>query len=364
MTIKVQKASTLTGSGFTLIELITVIAVLGLLIGLLLPAVQSAREASRRLQCTVNLKQMGVALHGYHDVFGCLPPGRLKSYDIRYAGSNPPCTSTIVDKSILIFILPYVEQASLYNAINQNLTVLGIENRTIHSVSIGVYACPDDSMSGRPRSLNPGALAPYGCPDPPGDLNKMVFTSYAGCTGTFEVLAFPLPRTGCKVIPQSIAQSNGCFHDVSPVSFASINDGLSNTIFMAEKSTGLLANLNVVNTSEFSKHGWYVTGNWGDTLFTTLYPPNAYKKIAVGALACQINSASSLHPGGLNTLMGDGTVRFVKETIASWPSDPRSGDPVGGEQDPSGWWNRVPPMGIWQALSTRNGGELESSDSY
>ena len=348
--------------GFTLIESLVVIGIISLLIGLLLPAVQSAREAARRALCGNNLKQFGLALHGYHETFGCLPPGRIKSYDPRYAGRNPPCTSSIVDKSIHVFLLSYLEQKTLYDTINQSLTIFGVENQTIHTCSVAAFACPSDSRSGAPIDLNPGALTRYGDPDPVGGRHRMVLTSYGGCTGAFEVLAFPLPSNQCKVVPESAGQNNGVFHDVSPITFASVSDGLSNTLFMAEKSTTLIQNLAVANPFEPPKHGWYVSGNWGDTLWTTFYPPNPIHKVALGSFAAQVNAASSLHPGGLNALMGDGSVRFVKDTIQSWPFNPASGNPVGAFQGGAGDWQNTPSPGVWQSLSTRSGSETIGSE--
>jgi prepilin-type N-terminal cleavage/methylation domain-containing protein/prepilin-type processing-associated H-X9-DG protein len=346
--------------GFTLIELLVSVSIISLLIGFLLPAVQSAREAARRAQCSNNLKQFGLALQSYHDTFGSLPPGRIKSYDARYAGSNPPCTSTIVDKSLEVFALGFMEQTALYNAINQDLAIIGSENSTVHVIAVSTFACPGDPTSGLPGDLNPGALAKYGVRDPA----RMVFTSYAGMIGSQPVLAQPLPRNNCVVPSALIAQCNGVFNDLSPMRLASVTDGLSNTIFMAEKATTVLQELNAFNPQYAAQHGWYITGNWGDTLITALYPPNACDKVAGASLTAWTNSASSMHPGGLNILMGDGSVRFIKDSIQSWPFNPISGNPTGASQNGQGAWVNLPPSGIWQSLSTRSGGEIVGSDSF
>ena len=311
-------------------------------------------------QCSNNLKQFGLALHAYHDAFGSLPPGRIKSYDPRYSGPNPPCTSSIVDKSIEVFAFGFMEQNAAYNAINQSLAIIGGENSTVHAVVISTFACPSDPASGVPRNLNPGALTKYGVPDPA----RMVFTSYAGMMGSLPVLAQPLPSTNCGVPVGRTLQCNGVFNDLSPMRLASVTDGLSNTIFMAEKATTILQELSAVNSQFPAEHGWYITGNWGDTLVTALYPPNACDKVGLIATNAWTTSASSMHPGGVNLLMGDGSVRFVKDSIGSWPSNPINGDPTGASLNGQGVWVNLPPAGIWQSLSTRAGGEVVSADSY
>ncbi|HKI19857.1 MAG TPA: DUF1559 domain-containing protein [Isosphaeraceae bacterium] len=336
------------------------IAIISLLIAFLLPALQSARESARRAQCANNLRQLGLALHNYHDTFDSLPPGRIKSYDPRYAGRNPPCTSSTVDKSLEVFALGFMDQTAVYNAINQSLAIIGGENSTVHSVAIRSFACPSDPMSGSARDLNPGALTKYGVPDPA----RMAFTSYAGMIGSLPVLAQPLPASNCVVPAPVIAQCNGVFNDLAPIRFASVSDGLSNTIFMAEKATTILQELNSINPKYAAQHGWYITGNWGDTLVTTLYPPNACDRVASVATSAWSNSASSMHPGGLYVLVGDGSVRFIKDSIQSWPFNTLSGNPAGASQNGPGAWINLPPSGVWQALSTRCGGEVVAGADY
>lgn len=340
-------------AGFTLIELLVVVAIVGLLVALLLPAVQSARESARRLQCASNLRQLGLALHAYHDVQGALPPGRFQATDPRYAGSRPPCTALIADQSLLVRLLPYLEQAPLYSAINQNLAIVAAENRTIHTVSVAQFACPSDTTAGTPRLVAKGSLARYGIPDPA----RMVFCSYAGCAGSFLVRALPGPEDDCRANPRRVAQNNGLFHDVAPIRWADLTDGTSQTLAIAEKSTAILRALSPLDPTQFDTYGWYVVGNWGDTLITTFYPPNAYKVLPASKYRAMRCSASSLHPGGVQVLMTDGAVRFQRDSVESWPFDAATGQPVGLSWNRDGWYEGTPRPGVWQALGTRAGGE-------
>lgn len=339
-------------AGFTLIEVLVAISIISLLMALLLPATQAAREAARRAQCGNNLKQIGLALHAYEGVFGSLPVGRMKTYDPRFAGPNPPCSTYVIDKSYLVMILPFVEQASLYNAINQGLTIFGDENRTIQSVAISSYACPSDPEA-RVRDGDVTRMLTYGLVKPSERLS-VAFGSYSGCFGSFNVNALPGPDNQCQVPGELAAQANGCLGDASPIRLASVSDGLSNTIFVAERASARLRGIPDV----FSRYGWYFSGNFGDTLFTTFYPPNMDRKVSTIAGAKLTFAASSMHPGGVNALLGDGSVRFVKDTIQSWPSNPITGTPVGAVKATGGWWIQLPPAGVWQALGTRSGGEL------
>ena len=315
--------------GFTLIELLVVIAIIGILIGLLLPAVQAAREAARREQCTNNLKQIGLGLHSYHDAHGSLPLGRLLSYDPRYTDPKIPCGAVLIDRSFLVAILPYAEGTPLYNSINSDVTIFGPENTTCFSAAVNIYACPSDPEAGRPRTGYPLQRLNMGG-EPTASPQLVTSTSYAGCYGSEPTVALPYWMLNCQVPTESIAKANGCITDVGPTSFSSVIDGLSHTILATEKATTTLRNLDDFDPMIFPQTGWWFSGHYGDTLMTAYFPPNAHKrvKLTVSSREAWLWSASSLHPGGLNALMADGSVRFIKETIQSSPMDPIIGGPA------------------------------------
>jgi prepilin-type N-terminal cleavage/methylation domain-containing protein/prepilin-type processing-associated H-X9-DG protein len=342
---------------FTLIEVLTAISVIALLLALILPALQGSRESARRLQCANNLKQMGIALNGYHNSFGSLPPGRLLTYDPRFAGPSPPCTSVMVDKSFLVMILPMIEEAPLYNSINQNLTIFGYENRTILPIVISTFCCPSDAVSETPVYADTSWMVKFGLAAPTDQL-AMALSSYAGCFGSYHVNAVPTPSNSCQVPAPLAAQANGSIGDTSPVSMASILDGLSNTMFVTEKANGS------GQRAKPRPYGWYVSGNWGDTLITTFYPPNTANSISSAGGVTHVFSASSAHRGGVNALLGDGSVRFIRDSIQTWPFDSLTGLPLGAVETAGGWWVGTPPPGVWQALATRAGQEVIDASNY
>ena len=351
--------SSATRAGFTLIEILVVIGIVGLLLGLLIPAVQAAREAARRTQCANNLKQIGLALLNYHDAHGSFPPGRIPSYDPRVWGDNPPCSDRFGDKSFFAMILPQLEQAALYNAINQSTSILGRENLTCLAVGLGVLACPGDGDAGV-RPMDTRHLVELGFARP-NETVQAGFTSYMGCFGSVFTVNFPNPANGCRPDPRARAQTDGIFNELGGLTIGSITDGTGQTLLVAERATVLLRKDGVPDT----QNGWYFFNSVGDTLLLAMEPPNCPTDDPTRSIA----TATSTHPGGINALMGDGSVRFVKNSVNSWGVDPENvfdqfPGPRGATYHREGWWDNLPIRGVWQALASRSGGEILDAGDY
>jgi prepilin-type N-terminal cleavage/methylation domain-containing protein/prepilin-type processing-associated H-X9-DG protein len=332
--------------GFTLIELLVVIAIVGVLVGLLLPAVQAAREAARRVQCVNNLKQLALAAHNYHDTNGTLPMG-CPLYRF-------PDVDVALGHSIFVAMLPQLEQQSLYDAVNFSRNIYTYSNITVQSTVLNVRLCPSD---GKVDNI---VVPPYALYDIPEGKLRLSYTSYAACTGPWVHLTDDLTQ-----LPRLTAQDLGLAYVNSAVRFAQVYDGLSNTILFGEHAHSLL------DESSATDWHWWFDGAFGDTMFRTIYPINPQRKLKAGGTSLDasnayVEAASSLHPGGVNFAFADGSVKFLTDTIDTWPYDHSTGLPIGLTGDPATPYQLAPGrrFGVYQALSTRSGGEVIDSAAF
>jgi prepilin-type N-terminal cleavage/methylation domain-containing protein/prepilin-type processing-associated H-X9-DG protein len=328
-------------TGFTLIEVLVALSILGILTALLLPAVQRAREASRRAACISNLRQIGQALHAYHTAAGCLPPGRFRTTDPRQLIPEIPCSGP-VDRSFLVAILPQIDQVILYNGINTSTWILSRENSTTRSTSVAAYICPSD-----PRALGSISVTPLD-PEDPTPSDHASRTSYGGFFGSVYGSGLPNYLDDCQSNPRYLIYSNGCLNDVHPITWSSVRDGLSQTLIVADKSvTQLSRYVHPQYPRAADDSGWWVYAQMGHVGIDASHPPNAYRKSDARNLAGWLWNATSLHPGGVNGLMADGSVHFFTDTIDAAPVR------ANGMGSDAGFAPR-----LWQKLVTRNGGEL------
>lgn len=298
--------------GFTLIELLVVIAIIAILIALLLPAVQQAREAARRTQCKNHLKQVGLALHNYHDVFGVFPPGATTCNPCvpRYGG--------ISGHNFWADILPYIDQAPMYNQLNWS--VIGFQG--------GPSAYPQHDAAIHT------VIAPYQCPSSP----TATLNGYGWSNSSFLGSQTSVQYAGIMGSSQAgqIRSNRGTFYLNSKISVRDITDGTSNSMVVGEYS-GLAKNqpMSSIRTAGpevtygwFNSNTWYGiydlgTDQWHSIQLggykTVTYPPNAAYYLGSGSAAASVPFNSSLksqHVGGIHALMGDGAVRFISENIA------------------------------------------------
>ncbi len=309
--------------GFTLIEVLVVVAVIGFLVALLLPAVQSAREAARRSSCANNLHQLGLAISAYESANACLPPG---------------CASLA---SMQVRIIPYLDHSDIYN--NINMVVVDAfsdshENKTVATTSVQTLLCPSDNPSGMRLTI----------------FGPRATTNYAGSRGV-EYRDF---------------RDNGaiCCLSSAPVGFGHITDGSSTTVVMAEwvvgpglielrdpvgsifetpdllAGPGNLSHFEVECRSLSTPYAIIADNAKGISWILSGYIYSLYNhNLRINRPSCWsgglvqegVYTASSRHPGGANVLFVDGHTAFVKDTI-----------------DES----------IWRSLGTRNGGEVTGAD--
>jgi prepilin-type N-terminal cleavage/methylation domain-containing protein/prepilin-type processing-associated H-X9-DG protein len=351
--------------GFTLIELLVVIAIIAVLISLLLPAVQSAREAARRAQCTNNLKQIGLAVHNYESANSCLPPSCLFPSPFDSWGWGPAGH---------LSILQFVEQGAAFNAYNSGMvhpngngSMYYDKNTTVFNTQIPAMLCPSDAtmvrvslssyvgnssgnfaIGGYSGTWVPSSVSwPEGSPSPGVNARTVGFRDCVD--GTSNTALFSEKLTAHSN-PTSVRAADSNPNNVRRVWFRAADVGRTTTSQTPASVQTMLANCKNLPA------GTFATGNASETSgWFRAYP--AYVNYGVyshtgtpNSRNCGANfiaewgqdfwgtsNVSSLHPGGVNVAMTDGSVRFIKDTI-----------------NQSTWW----------ALGTRAGGEVISADSY
>ncbi len=306
--------------GFTLIELLVVIAIIAILIALLLPAVQQAREAARRSQCKNNFKQLGLALHNYHDTFGVMPAA---GYSLGMAAVDcitgscigTPSTTQQRNVSGLLMLMPYLDQAPLYNQWNHNVAASW-------SYVYGLYSA--GTVAGNPdvnAALAKTVIPVFKCPSDTGDdfyNGKDQYYAISGTTsgGYRTNYHFSADYTAYYYNHYWVVRGKDTrvmFSDDTKTRLADVTDGTSNTVMMCEqvrdKYNGALGgwsySCHVNNGIDFTRD-WYRINQWdyyGD--------PATFK---VGRLG-QWMTSGSYHVGGVHVLLADGSVRFISENI-------------------------------------------------
>ena len=369
--------------GFTLIELLVVISIITVLIGLLLPAVQAAREAARRAHCTNNLRQLALATAGYEGANSTFP----MAIHFQFCEPGNTCVGTSPDLGpsggLLVALLPFYEQGPLFNAWNSQVEMSGDVNSTIDGSAVGTLWCPSD-----------GSIAGYRATYAPREISNnlphaMCYSNYRGNWGywTGTPLGSGSGTTDTSHRIAAIQQFNGVFvtngygsvggaavpsnrgATRAPVRLSAIKDGTSNTALFSEVAHGLLSSNDYSPHGSFEDWNWWTSGNLGDTCYTHYWPINPQKRISnntgIDQAGAFINGASSFHPGGINLAMVDGSVRFIKDSIDTWALDSSTGYPAGVTRDQSVWiLGPTARVGVWQALGSINGGEVISADQY
>jgi prepilin-type processing-associated H-X9-DG protein/prepilin-type N-terminal cleavage/methylation domain-containing protein len=309
-------------AAFTLIELLVVIAVIGILISLLLPAVQKVRESANRTQCTNNLKQIGLGLHNYHDANRAFPPGYTATGS--YVDGE---TDTAPGWGWGAYLLPQLEQDNLYRNLGFSVPVEGAANATWVKTDVKVFLCPSDQPQlGGFTVVDASTTA----------LATLAASSYAACTGGDES-------------DTEAASGMGIFYRNSKTRIADVTDGTSQTLLVGERawSNAQGAWAGVVTNARIQRGPRNPTPGSPTGAAPSLVLAHSHLNNTTTDTDGGLDDFSSQHPGGSNFLFADGSVRFLK----SIPSDLSGG-------------GFTPESIAFQALGTRSGGEVVTGLDY
>lgn len=375
-------------SGFTLVELLVVIAIIGILIALLLPAVQAAREAARRSQCTNNLKQLALATHTFHDVYKRFPANGNDPIWIGPKCGDGNRVHGTDAYSWIVSILPQIEQNAIYQDVLARVMSAASSSAKMDD-SWGKFWEPwrgDQVINGVHTPFS-NVLSALVCPSDPGasakNDNDSGRTSYLGCHGDYMIgWDWGENRNGRGMFRRG---------DFGMITFATTADGTSNTTLISEscvsrpdgdravrsgvarvpaihggpasacaQTRGPNDMLNTTNLNSRKGHRW-ADARTPYTTFSAALPPNApsctrddWENNGTSAI-----TASSQHPGGVNVALTDGSVRFINQSIDCGDLTKKLGEQLGNTGE-GHWWKGPSTAGVWGAMATPQQGEAVS----